>query len=425
VPRIFFSVAEPSADENVALVVRELRASGFGVASGQKLSGIGGAALRAAGVDLLQDTVASAAMGFSAISRVAEVSKLLGRVSVEWDQSPPDLVVCSDSWSLNIHIARLARKRKIPVLWYVAPQTWASREGRVKQLAQVTDLLACILPFEESYFRRHGINAHYVGHPLWDRIRVAPPSPAPTGFLGDPGRTTPPVVGVLPGSRKGVVRANWPRLQQVMDLIRGEIPGVRFRIPISNNIAGLLGPLPPDVEAKPDAMDDLIGGVGRSHSAGKQQREAGGGGGGWQGCDLCLCVSGTAALHVAAHRVPLLVVYHGNPLLWHLLGRWVVRTRTYSLVNLLSGRPDQIRHGHYVAPEYIPWYGSVKPVADHAIRLLQDPAKLASMRSELAGVVRPLESAGQDGRGASARVAGLILDRLKQGPSRSPAQAGV
>lgn len=375
-PRVFLSVAEPSADTSAALLARELRQLRPDVA----LTGVGGPALAAAGCTLLTDTVANAAMGVAAVFRAWEVTRLLRRIAAEWDAHKPDLLICTDSWSFHVHLCKLAKDRGIPVLYFIAPQTWASRERRVHTLAKVVDRLACILPFEEPYFRRFGVPATYVGHPLWDRLPTPPPAATAPSSPNNP-----PIVGVLPGSRRSVTRAHWPRLQRVMADLRARIPGIRFRIPLTpaSQPIVLAAPLPPDTTAQPDAIDTLI-----------------------PGCDLCLCVSGTAALHVAAHHVPLIVVYHGNPLLWHLIGRWVVRTRTYSLVNLLSGPPDQITYGHHIAPEYIPWYGSTRPVADHAHRLLTHPDQLATMRAELARVVAPLARPG------AARRAAELADQL-------------
>ena len=113
--------------------------------------------------------------------------------------------------------------------------------------------------------------------------------------------------------------------------------------------------------------------------------------------DLCLTVSGTATLHAAAYGVPMIVVYRGNPILWHLIGKWIIRTRTYSLVNLLSDS-----HEH-VVPEFIPWYGSSEPVARCAIEFLQDPRKLADMSARLRQIVSTIDKPGACARRRSWR----------------------
>lgn len=368
---VLITVADPSADENAALLAAELKA----LRPQLRLRGVGGEAMKRAGVELFADTVTNAAMGVGAVGRVAEVSKLLGRVRLEVQKERPGLMICIDSWSMNVHFARLGREMGIPVLYYVAPQTWASREGRVKKMREVVTKLACILPFEEAYFRQFGIDADFVGHPLWDRIDVRSRP-----------EEVPPAVAVLPGSRKGVTRANWPRLVEVMRTIRAAVPGVTFRVAVTRNARAIIGEAPPFEGVTFGEIDDIL-----------------------PGCSLALCVSGTAALHVAAHGVPLIVVYYGNPLLWHLLGRWVVRTRTYSLVNLLSGARDQITYGQHIVPEYIPWYGSTLPVAQHAIRLLTKKGELGKMKADIARTIAPLAQGG-----ASRRTAEIAVQMLSQ-----------
>jgi lipid-A-disaccharide synthase len=367
-PSVMLCVADPSADASAALLAVELR----GLKPNLRLRGLGGQAMKRAGVELFAETVSNAAMGPAAAARIFEVGKLVARLGAELDRDPPAALVAVDSWSMNSHFLAQARKRGIPTLYYIAPQTWASREGRVKQMRTLVDKVACILPFEENYFRDHGLNATYVGHPLWDRIETSATPPPPLE-----GR--PPVVAVLPGSRKSVAKQNWPRLAAVMQGLRSRFPGIRFRIPLTPNAAEIVlaSPLPADTIAERDAIDQLL-----------------------PGCDLALCVSGTAALHVAAHGVPMLVVYYGNPLLWHLIGRWIVRTRTYCLVNLLSGEGGAYTEGNHVVPEYIPWSGSTKPVLDHATRLLGNPVELARLRAQLARITAPLAKPGASQRAA-------------------------
>lgn len=413
-PLVFLSAAEPSADASAAMLARELLALRPDVT----LEGLGGRALEEVGCRLLAETVSNAAMGAAAVSRALEVSRLLRRLRETWARRRPDLVVVTDSWAFHAHVARVAKSLGVPVLYYIAPQTWASRERRVRKLAHLVDRLACILPFEEPYFRAFGVEATYVGHPLWDRL------PDAAFEAGDSGRNDqapgqePPVVGVLPGSRRGVARANWPRLVRVMDELRERVPGVRFRVPLTPASVDVVNPaaLPADTVAELDAVDRLVGGVGgageergRGHVDTPGASAPCGAGPRRRPCDVCVCVSGTAALHVAAYRVPLLVVYHGNPVLWHLVGRWVVRTRTYSLVNLLAGGPERITRGRHIVPEFIPWYGPVGPVVDETVSLLTDVTRRQAMRRELERVVRPLAR-----RGASRRAAELALELLER-----------
>ncbi|MGE5608789.1 MAG: hypothetical protein ACM359_06025, partial [Bacillota bacterium] len=125
-------------------------------------------------------------------------------------------------------------------------------------------------------------------------------------------------------------------------------------------------------------------------------------------CDLCLTVSGTATLHTAGYGIPMVVVYRMNPLLWHLIGRWLVPARTFSLVNLLSGDRQ------HIVREFIPWYGSNRPVAEYAIDLLRHPEKLADQQRKLMNMVQKL-----DRPGASMNVAKLAI-QMMGGTAASP-----
>jgi len=372
--RVFISVAEASADQHAGNLARALQKRVPNI----QIEGLGGTAMREAGVVVHHDTVGNAAMGLRAILRASEVSKLLKWTARHFDERAFDLHICCDSWSMNHHFATLAKSRNIPVLYYIAPQTWASREGRVKKLAGCIDALACILPFEEPYFRSHDVPATFVGHPLFDALpRDRPITPAAQRF---PHR--PPVIGVLPGSRASVASANFPRLLKVMEILHRAFPDAQFLIPTTaatHDIVADWVAAASWIEFARDAFDDLI-----------------------PQCDLCLTVSGTAALHVAAYNVPMVVVYQGNPVLWHLVGRWVVKARTYSLVNILSGKSEKI------VPEFIPWYGSVKPVARYVIDLLNHPERLEETRQELARMIAPLDKAG-----ASNNAAKLAISLMK------------
>jgi lipid-A-disaccharide synthase len=190
------------------------------------------------------------------------------------------------------------------------------------------------------------------------------------------------VVGLLPGSRRAEAKKNLPPMLQIADRIRSAFPGVKFLIPTTlgteEAVHQLIGGVS-DVQVKLDAFDELV-----------------------PQCDLCITVSGTATLHLAGHLVPMLVVYRVHPLMWNLIGRWVVRTRTFALVNLLSeGR----RH---IVPEFVPWSGDPAPVAEMAIEYLKNPQKRREQIAELSQLLKALDKTG-----ASKKVAELALGMLQ------------
>jgi lipid-A-disaccharide synthase len=371
--RIFITVAETSGDLHAAELVQNLRR----LDPELQFEGLGGSHLRQAGVTIHRDTTTRAAMGLHAAGRALEMARLLRWTKKHLQANPANLHICIDSWSINWHFAKMAKKLGTTVMYYIAPQTWASRPGRLKKLRRWVDRVACILPFEEEYFRRHGIPATFVGHPLFDEL---PPHRNVPAGLRFPDR--PPVIGLLAGSRTSVAQHNFPRLLDVARQITTEYPNAQFIAPTTHTTDPIIRKLAGDfapLTIRPNAFNDTVA-----------------------ECDLCLTVSGTAALQTAAFGTPMVVVYHVNPILWHLIGRWVVNTRTYSLVNLLSD------HHEHLVPEFIPWYGSTEPAAKCALDLLRHPEKLQAQRERLRHLIETL-----DRPGASANAAQLALSMLQ------------
>ncbi|HYE21016.1 MAG TPA: hypothetical protein VEA69_21395 [Tepidisphaeraceae bacterium] len=411
--RIFVTAAEVSGDLHASHLIESLRA----IDPTLIIEGHGGPRMRAAGCTIHQETTSNAAMGVAALGRVKEMFALLKRTRLLFRETPPDLQICVDSPSLNFHFAKIAKTAPatpVPVLMYVAPQLWAWREGRMKKVRRWIDHLACILPFEEAYFRSHGVTATFVGHPLFDEVRPGATDAAErTKRLAELGLTQPhagggaesaapdasraPIIGLLAGSRRSEALKNFPRMLEVAGQVKQAFPSARFLLPTTAAtdpiVTSSLDALPPSSTLRSpssfvrqqDAFDRMV-----------------------PLCDLAITVSGTATLHVAIHGTPMIVVYHGSPVTWNLLGRWIVKTRTYGLVNLLGADPAAAAGGRvtpdmHLAPEYIPWYGSTRPVADHAIDLLKDPAKLAEQRARLRGMVDKLDKPGASER--TARIA--------------------
>jgi lipid-A-disaccharide synthase len=384
--RVFITVGEASGDQHAANLIRELRALDPSVV----VEGLGGAEMAAAGAIVHHDTVSRAAMGWKSVLRYLEFRRLLAWTKNYFRQQPPSLQICIDSWSTNWHWARLAHNMNIPVMYYVAPQIWASRAGRIKRLSRYVDHVACILPFEEKVFRDGGVEATFVGHPLFDALPPRQPRNPAEHFPNGP-----PVIGLIPGSRSSVAGENFPHLLDVADHILQAYPKATFLIPtmssthevvekilqtkVNQAVAheGELQTIGPYTLGM-NAFDQLV-----SH------------------CDLCISVSGTATLHAAMHGVPLIVVYRLSPLIWNLVGRWVVKTRTYSLVNLLNDTHQQI------VPEFVPWYGSNTAVVEKALELLGNPKLLDEQRERLGHLIRTLNKPG-----ASRQAAKIALDMM-------------
>jgi lipid-A-disaccharide synthase len=297
---------------------------------------------------------------------------------------------------MNFHFARIAHEMNIPVLQYVAPQLWAWAKWRMKKLRRWVNQVACILPFEEDWFRGHGVNATFVGHPLFDELPPDRGAPRP-----DASPLRVPVIGLLPGSRRSEAQANFPGLLDAAECIRRDFPEASFLVPttaathpiVKRALAGR-------------ATDKLTVGLNQFDQMVPR-------------CDLCLTVSGTATLHVAGFGVPMIVVYRAGRLVWHAAGRWLVPTRTFALVNLLAQHQDPtLKAGakprDHLVPEFVPWFGSGALIASKALDLLHDPQKLADQREKLRQLICEL-----DHPGASDKTARLALEMIRHGNPRT------
>lgn len=384
--RVFVSVAEDSADVHAASLVR----AAAELLPDCRFYGLTGPRLRALGVETVFDMTAHAAMLAGAAKIVGRAWQALRAVRRSWSRSRPDAVVLLDSPELNLRLAAWARKLGIPVVYYIAPQTWASRESRIRQIARDVDALACILPFEEAYFRARGVNARFVGHPLFEALARERPHAATISRLksGDG-----PLIALLPGSRKHVIDALLPKQLAVLERLRAA--GVTARAAVSAvdadraaRVRGMLARLGADVPIVESDNASLL-----------------------TAADLVLVASGTATLHVAHYRKPMIVMYDVGPLLGPLYrrwGHWVVRAPHLSLVNTLARRR--------IVPEFMPSVGDLDVVARTARGLLADGQWRERIVRSLHEVCAPLENGA-----ASPAVCALLraaLDRELLTPAR-------
>jgi lipid-A-disaccharide synthase len=358
--------------------------------------------MAAAGCDLLANPVSRSAMLLGAfLTHSRYWFKLLSRIRRELRAIKPSVVIPIDSSAINLRIANLARRENLPVCYYVAPQIWASRPWRIKKVRARINTLCCILPFEEAYFRERGVNAVYVGHPMFDLPadtaasdpRLASPAfPIPPGDAPWSAEASVaglgPRIAVFPGSRRAEVRAHMPPMLEILSEIKGRFPQAVF-------VA-----VAPSEERAWQIRHDLRGAntpveirVGGSDNADAAIRWA----------DLVLTKSGTATLQIARHHKPMVVLFSVKWWIWHLFARFFITTRYIALVNILAGRE--------IVPEFIPFYGSPLPVARQCIALLADARKRVETSKELAELVKPLHPHG--GILAADRVAAEVAKLTK------------
>jgi len=375
-PLIFISAADVSAELHAAKLVQAVRR----LRPGARFVGVGGEKLAGQGVQLLADVTDKSAMTYEALGKIGYFLKVIHRVGQAMKQQNFDAAVFVDSPSLHFPMARKAKNRRIPSLYFIAPQVWAWARYRRRKLRRLIDKVACILPFEQDIFRSYGIDATYVGCPLLDDFQNWDMSQLKDFQKGQPTLT------LLPGSRIHEVAALAPTMITIAKRVREHWPKASFIIAAANEkilhtIDNLLGP--------DKAGFHLACGI--THQA-------------IEASDFCVVASGTATLEVAAHGRPMVVMYHVNPVIWNLVGWWLVPLRPMCLVNILAGK--------FVVPEFMPWYGSAEPVVEKVLELLDDSETLARTARQLLKITEPLKRPG-----TAERTARILL-KLADSASR-------
>ncbi len=378
--RILVSVAEQSADEHAAAMIGQFAK----LYPQAEFTGLAGPALRQAGCGCIHDMTARSAMALAAFRRIPEGWAVLRRLKALLASEQFDAAVVVDSPALNLPVARLCRRAGLPVLYYIAPQTWAwgPRGWRNRRVKRSVDRLACIWPFEEEYFRRAGIRADYVGHPSFDHLIAEPVDQAAALKLKSDAT---PLIALLPGSRRHVIEEVLPGQLAVAAALHTRYPRAAFMVVAAHE--ELLASIDAAVESLGRALPLRI-------LCGPADRAAA-----IVAADLALVASGTVTLEVAYRATPMLVMYNTNRWTYRLVGRWLISTPHLSIPNILAGRR--------IVPEFMPYYRSVDPIIAAAVEWLSTPGKLARIRQDLEDVVRPIAKAG-----AAARVAGILAEML-------------
>src|SRR5206468_7918750 len=258
--------------------------------------------------------------------------------------SRPDVFVAIDFPDFNFPLARRVRRLGIPVVYYVSPQIWAWRRGRLNTMRELADLVLVIFPFEESIYKQDGIPVRFVGHPLVDLTTHAD---RPT-FLDRHGLAAgSPTVAILPGSRPNEVQRILPDLVGAALRIRRRVPAAQFivaRAPgLDDRLFEVVRQLPADVVAVVESEADAVLSV----------------------VDVALTASGTATVQTALHDTPMVIVYRMSPLTYHLVRR-LVTVDAVGMVNLIAGEK--------IVPELIQDACTPDSIATEAVSMLTDPA---------------------------------------------------
>jgi lipid-A-disaccharide synthase len=366
------SCGEPSGDLYAGALATEL----LRLDPTATIVGLGSRRLRDAGAALTADFSGLSVTGLLEVSRLLPRTYATYRALVrEAKTTQPDVLVAIDFPDFNFVLARTIRKMGVPVVYYISPQLWAWRRGRIKTMRRIADRVLVIFPFEEPIYRDAGVAVEWVGHPMLD---VSQPPASRADFLStiglDPAR---PVVALLPGSRRNEVEAILPDLVRAAEIVRDRVPAVQFILARAPHLSDpLFAPL-----------DRLRGGAVMLEGHADDVLAA---------ADVALLASGTVTVQAALHECPMVVVYRLSPITYR-LGKPFVHVNTYAMANLVAGRR--------VVPELIQQDFTPERVAHEALRVLTDPSHAAAVRRDLHEVRGRLGQAG-----ASRRAAEAVID---------------
>ncbi len=345
--------------------------------------------MKAAGVETLYHIDQMSLIGATEVIRhLPFITKVLRNLESLMKANPPDLVVLVDYPGFNLRLARIASRLSIPVFYYIAPQVWAWGAGRLKTMSRHVRKVAVILPFETELFRRAGIDAEYVGHPLLeDQGRLLDRA---TFFQRHGLANGRPLLGLLPGSRPMEIERLLPVMLKASRLMRAAVPSLQVAIACAPSVE----PQQVKESLQREGLDACLV-CGYTHEV-------------MQHSDLLLVASGTATLEAAWYGTPCLILYKVSPLTW-LLAHILVKVRSVGLVNIVAGKR--------IVPEFLQGKAKPAPVAAEATELLHHEGLRTSMQSEMKRVRDQLGEAG-----ASRRTAAMIAAMLQSPLPGRPAE---
>lgn len=376
---ILFTAFEPSGDDHASAVIAELRRRHPDL----PLYAWGGSKMEKAGATVVERTGEDAVMGLPGYKKIREHTRINDRIAAWLQAHPVSVHVPVDSPAANFPICVLAKKQGIRVVHLVAPQIWAWGRWRIHKLRRRTDLVLCLLPFEEAFFQKRGVRARFIGHPLFDQ-------PLDTAELdrrcAEFGRGS-PRIALMPGSRPSEILKNFPLLLEAFAELGRHSP----------EAAATVAATKPAVADQLRAMAEALpGGPPRALRIVTGDTDAV-----VRWCDLALVVSGTVTLQVAKQLKPMVVFYKTSPLLYYLFAKWIVATKFFTLPNVLAHRQ--------IVPELVPHFGGAERIVEAARELIDHPEQAERQRAELARVLAQFEhrNAAANAADAIEEVAGL------------------
>ena len=373
--KVFLSTADASGDMHGAALLSALRHQLAGRGEELEAFGLGGDALAAVGLESVVRQSDLAVGGLvEVLSSAPRILRSYAALRRAIRRERPDLVILVDTPDLNIPLAGIARRVNLPVFYYVAPQVWAWRLGRIKKLKRRVSHMGVIFPFEVALFNNAGVPATFVGHPLVDRMERVRQDLRPKEVAAELGLDLErPILSLLPGSRRNEIAANLGPMLETAELVRTAHPRLQVCLPHAPTLA----------HEPPELPERVVVVRGRTHEAIAIS-------------SVLLAAPGTVTVEAALLGVPLVVAHRVHGLTFE-IARRVTRVPSSCMVNLIADEG--------IVPERLQQLARPAALAAEVSRLLRDPEAREALREALA---RACERLG--GPGAAERAAALARE---------------
>ena len=364
---------EASGDQhgaNLVLAIRELLPK-------INILGIGGVNMERAGVNILVPSSDMAVVGVTEVfSKLGSIFQTHFRLKKILKNDRPDLLILIDYPDFNINLARSANRFKVPTLYYISPQVWAWRKGRIKKIAKRVDRMAVILPFEKKIYQHTDLKVDYVGHPLMDSVVKG----SNNNNHDLPLDNVYPVIGLLPGSRIDEIKNLLPLMIESVEILSKHYRNLHCILPLAPTV-------PEDLVQTIADISSVTIRITRDRFYNSLEL-----------CDFAIVASGTAALETAIMRVPMVIIYKVSPISYY-IGRMVIKVPHISLVNLIAGEE--------IVTELIQDEVTAENIVQETVSILDDKGRRERMISKLEFIENQLGRGG-----ASNKTAEIALEMM-------------
>jgi len=375
--KILMIAGEASGDLHGSHLVKEM----LSLDPTLQFYGVGGKKMKNEGVELIADSKEMAVVGITEVLlKLKRIYQIYRKLKNSLTSNSPSLVILIDYPDFNLRFAREAKKKNIPIVYYISPQVWAWRKGRIKKIGRLIKKMIVIFPFEKKIYEEAQIDVDFVGHPLLDAIRSQfSREEAFQQFSLSSGVTT---IGLLPGSRMNEVKRHLPPMIKAIPLISKQINPVQFIIPVApgldlGEVQNLVGSKRENIRVVENNIYDVM-----------------------RISDVVIVASGTATMEAAIMGAPMIVVYRVSPLTY-LLGKMLIKVKNIGMVNIIAGKT--------VVPELIQKDVTPEKITSAVVQILENPSKQEEIKKELNSLKEKIGKSG-----ASFRAAQIIISLLQR-----------